>query len=566
MASNGNNNNNKGGGNHGGTDGSGKTLFGNVDFEEDNKVVIRRILERKMQPEHLSTRVGAGRTTFTYIESWKAIELANGIFGFDGWSSSITDMILDFIEPVCGGARFKCGVTAIVRVTLKNGSFHEDVGFGIGENKCKGTALEKAKKEAVSDARKRALRLFGNALGNSVYDKEFIESIDLSSRKPQSRPGSLQPSTLSPITYEGIRQSERSFSSPISRSQASSSSALPSPQQQDQHAIMSPPPPPPPQQQQQRKQQHLLPRPQLQQKQCQQPQQQLQKLPPQKQQQQQQPSSGKNSLDITVGENETDDVSFLDGLDLSQIGNVVDDNSIQALQQQQQQPPPPPPVTPERKKSVGVLQQQQQQPKTSVTPGTQGNSNRKEEDVVVEENKNNLGELGEMDDDSDLLGRIDLDDVMLLVETDNKGTNGSGSSSEEKQKTPGCNDTVLVPESTRHTSQEQRQWHNNNNNNNNNHSSQQQQLQQQQQSASPGSSGSGSGSGMPPKVNASQIDQVKKNLFMHGTPSPQGKAGSTNAGTGITSPFSSSPPSPSRQQIQIQQQQQQQQQQKQQLQ
>lgn len=37
-------------------------------------------------------------------------------------------------------------VTAICRVTLKNGSFHEDVGHGKGENRCKATAIELAKK------------------------------------------------------------------------------------------------------------------------------------------------------------------------------------------------------------------------------------------------------------------------------------------------------------------------------------------------------------------------------------------------------------------------------------
>jgi DNA repair and recombination protein RAD52 len=51
------------------------------------------------------------------------------------------------------------------------------VGYGISENKIKGTAIENAKKEAVSDARKRALRLFGNALGNCVYDKEHLNKV-----------------------------------------------------------------------------------------------------------------------------------------------------------------------------------------------------------------------------------------------------------------------------------------------------------------------------------------------------------------------------------------------------
>ncbi len=91
--------------------------------------------------------------------------------------------------------RFRVGVTAVVKVSLKDGTSHEvdsiftgnyyeclliiaqDVGYGISENKIKGSAIENAKKEAVSDARKRALRLFGNALGNCIYDKEHLSKV-----------------------------------------------------------------------------------------------------------------------------------------------------------------------------------------------------------------------------------------------------------------------------------------------------------------------------------------------------------------------------------------------------
>ncbi|ETV78855.1 hypothetical protein, variant [Aphanomyces astaci] len=40
-----------------------------------------------------------------------------------------------------------------------------------------GAALEQAKKASISDARKRALRLFGEYLGNSCYDKEHIKDV-----------------------------------------------------------------------------------------------------------------------------------------------------------------------------------------------------------------------------------------------------------------------------------------------------------------------------------------------------------------------------------------------------
>jgi recombination DNA repair RAD52 pathway protein len=44
---------------------------------------------------------------------------------------------------------------------------------------CKGkaAAFEKAKKEGTTDALKRALRNFGNVLGNCIYDKEYLSKV-----------------------------------------------------------------------------------------------------------------------------------------------------------------------------------------------------------------------------------------------------------------------------------------------------------------------------------------------------------------------------------------------------
>ena len=56
--------------------------------------------------------------------------------------------------------------------------FHEDIGYGHIEN-CKGkaAAFEKAKKEGTTDGLKRALRSFGNVLGNCIYDKEYLAKV-----------------------------------------------------------------------------------------------------------------------------------------------------------------------------------------------------------------------------------------------------------------------------------------------------------------------------------------------------------------------------------------------------
>lgn len=74
--------------------------------------------------------------------------------------------------------KISLGLSVIVRVTLKDGTFHEDVGYGHIEN-CKGkaAAFEKCKKEGTTDGLKRALRTFGNVLGNCIYDKDFVAKV-----------------------------------------------------------------------------------------------------------------------------------------------------------------------------------------------------------------------------------------------------------------------------------------------------------------------------------------------------------------------------------------------------
>ena len=63
----------------------------------------------------------------------------------------------DFIDQV--GDKFYVGVCTFVRVHLKNGSFHEDIGYGVSEGmRSKALSIEKARKEAVTDGLKRALR------------------------------------------------------------------------------------------------------------------------------------------------------------------------------------------------------------------------------------------------------------------------------------------------------------------------------------------------------------------------------------------------------------------------
>jgi DNA repair and recombination protein RAD52 len=50
-------------------------------------------LDQKLGPEYISQRPGpGGGPKLTYAEGWKLINLANEVFGFNGWSSSISSL------------------------------------------------------------------------------------------------------------------------------------------------------------------------------------------------------------------------------------------------------------------------------------------------------------------------------------------------------------------------------------------------------------------------------------------------------------------------------------------
>lgn len=116
------------------------------------------------------------------------IGLANEVFGFNGWSSSIQNIQVDFADENPQTQRVSIGLSVIVRVTLRDGTYHEDVGYGSIENaKGKAMAFEKAKKEGTTDALKRTLRNFGNVLGNCIYDQDYVKQVTKIKTQPNKK-------------------------------------------------------------------------------------------------------------------------------------------------------------------------------------------------------------------------------------------------------------------------------------------------------------------------------------------------------------------------------------------
>lgn len=121
----------------------------------------------------VQTRPGPGRQTIHYLDTATVIHQANQIFGFNGWCHQIIRYFKNYQFYEQG--RYRVGYSAIVRVTLKNGCFHEAVGCGDADLPFLGQAIENSQKTATSDALKRCLKIFGEALGNDLMGKLKLE-------------------------------------------------------------------------------------------------------------------------------------------------------------------------------------------------------------------------------------------------------------------------------------------------------------------------------------------------------------------------------------------------------
>jgi DNA repair and recombination protein RAD52 len=87
------------------------------DFSAAEHSAISTALKKRLGPNFISQRPAQGGQRVAYVEGWRVISIANSIFGFNGWSHSITTANIDFVDHTNG--RFYVGVCAHIRVTLK---------------------------------------------------------------------------------------------------------------------------------------------------------------------------------------------------------------------------------------------------------------------------------------------------------------------------------------------------------------------------------------------------------------------------------------------------------------
>lgn len=87
-------------------------------------------MEKQLGPEYLSARSGPSGQKVHYIAAEKCIALANEVFGFNGWSSSIQNIQVDFVDENPQTFKISLGLSVIVRVTLRDGTYTRISGMG----------------------------------------------------------------------------------------------------------------------------------------------------------------------------------------------------------------------------------------------------------------------------------------------------------------------------------------------------------------------------------------------------------------------------------------------------
>lgn len=138
-----------------------------------------KALKKPLGKSRVKQRSQSGRS-FSYIEGYDAIDTANEIFGFDGWSYTVDEITAagDFERKDFKTGELVPVVLYAAKVTVTVGEVsRQDIGHGITAAN-NADSHETAMKGAVTDAMKRALRTFGSQFGNSLYTKDGPELAD----------------------------------------------------------------------------------------------------------------------------------------------------------------------------------------------------------------------------------------------------------------------------------------------------------------------------------------------------------------------------------------------------
>lgn len=200
--------------------------------DQGNPITIENYLNTKPIRGDLSTRPGPGGRKLTYLSGDVVTRTLNEVFGYDGWSLSIitADQLhaIDLNEKENNKpSKWQVSYISHVRINLtRRAAFREDYGMGDSIDKSLPTAIGNALKASITDGMKRAARLFGEKLGNSLYDSKFSLS-----KAPNTFAQALREYKQSQETWQRQFQSCQKTTTQTTNVAAKSDASSPFPQQ-----------------------------------------------------------------------------------------------------------------------------------------------------------------------------------------------------------------------------------------------------------------------------------------------------------------------------------------------
>jgi DNA recombination protein Rad52 len=155
-------------------------------------------LEQPLDPNRVKHRQGGGGAQLAYLKGHDMINTANRIFGFGNWGYDLVGVELVNV-PGENGESVGSYYAARVRVSVKDCVPITEEGVcpvQEGRNpRARIDAHDMARKGAITDALKRALRCFGDQFGNSLYDTDLVDGQPRGTNgaRPAQRPASAPP-------------------------------------------------------------------------------------------------------------------------------------------------------------------------------------------------------------------------------------------------------------------------------------------------------------------------------------------------------------------------------------
>lgn len=76
------------------------SFTGMSDPVKERNEKLQQILNKTLGADYIASRQGGGGSKLNYLEGWRAINLANEVFGFNGWFTDIKYLEADFVRVV----------------------------------------------------------------------------------------------------------------------------------------------------------------------------------------------------------------------------------------------------------------------------------------------------------------------------------------------------------------------------------------------------------------------------------------------------------------------------------